>query len=74
MRGSVIRPRAFLALIEMMRECGRYEWADETLTGIYDTVRERDFVTEGQRRAVVNIRERWRDWYDELPTIEEEAD
>ena len=42
-------------IIEWMRECGRFEWADATLTGIYDSVSERGFVTEGQWKAVSNI-------------------
>ncbi len=53
---SVVSPEGFLALIEMMRESERYDWADETLRGIYDTVEASQCVTEGQRRAVFNIR------------------
>jgi hypothetical protein len=45
----------FLDRIEELREDGRYEWADDTLTGIYDTVYAQNRVTDGQRRAIDNI-------------------
>lgn len=53
---SVVAPEGFLAMIEMMREQGKYDFADETLRGIYDTVKARSMVTEAQQRAVYNIR------------------
>lgn len=53
---TVVAPEGFLAMIEMMREQRKYDWADETLRGIYDSVKEKQFVTEAQRAAVYNIR------------------
>lgn len=53
---SVVAPEGFLALIESMREQGKYDFADETLRGIYDTVEKTKTVTEAQHRAVYNIR------------------
>lgn len=44
-----------LEAIEEMRSCGSYEWADDTLTGIYDTVHASRTVSEGQKRAIRNI-------------------
>lgn len=32
-----------------------FEWAEETLAGIADTVQERSHATEGQKAAVNNI-------------------
>jgi hypothetical protein len=54
---SVVDPQAFLAQIEHMRGLHRYGFADETLRGIYDSVEETEHVTDGQRRAIVNIRD-----------------
>jgi hypothetical protein len=44
-----------LDIIEWMRSCGSFEWAGETLTGIYDTVHERKYASAAQRRAIENI-------------------
>jgi hypothetical protein len=44
-----------LSAIETMRESGSYDWADDTLRGIYDSVAERQRVTWGQRKALQNI-------------------
>ncbi len=63
---SLVDPKGFLALIEMMRECGRYDWADETLRGIYDSVEKAQIVTAGQHKAVLKIRESIRNWEDAL--------
>lgn len=41
--------------IDEMLASGRYEWAEETLSGIAETVERYETVTEGQRRAVGNI-------------------
>jgi hypothetical protein len=49
--------RAFLDDIEELQsDGGKYQWAVETLNGIYETVQRTKSVTEGQRRAVSNIR------------------
>lgn len=45
----------FLDDIDELRGSGSVDWADDTLTGIYDTVGRQNIVTEGQRRAVDNI-------------------
>lgn len=67
---SIVSPDGFLALIEMMREDGAYDFADEILTSIYDSVRERNCVTQGQHRAVLNIRHAKRHWEDDdLPSL-----
>lgn len=49
-------PAEFLDEIGEMRASGQYDWADSTLSGIFTTVRETRRVTEGQRRAVENIK------------------
>jgi hypothetical protein len=63
---SVVDPQGFLAMIEMMRECGRYDFADVTLRGIYDTVEKVKAVTAGQRDAVLKIRHSIRNWEEAL--------
>lgn len=50
----------FTTLIEEMLNDGSYNWADDTLTGIYETVLGSGKVTPGQRRAVENIRQKGR--------------
>ncbi len=62
---SVTDPGAFLARLEDLRADTDYDWASETLDGIYTTVTERGRVTAGQLRAIENIvdgatRGRWR--------------
>lgn len=58
----------FLTRIDSMRGCPEYEFADTTLTGIYDTVSRTKRVTDGQLTAVRRIYEsprgRDRDWED----------
>lgn len=54
---SVVEVAPFLSQIEHMRGLRCYSFADETLRGIYDTVEEKGYVTDGQRRAIVNIRD-----------------
>lgn len=44
-------------IIDYMRSCGQYDWADETLAGIYDTVHDRKRATFAQQQAIRNI------WY-----------
>ncbi len=61
---SVVDPDGFLAMIEMMREQREYDFADDTLRGIYDTVEKTKIVTEGQHRAVLKIRHSVRNWED----------
>ena len=45
----------FLSEIDDLLADGHYTWAEDTLKGIYDTVAEKRWVTENQRRAVANI-------------------
>lgn len=60
--GSSSRDAAdFVRLIDEMLESGEFDWAEDTLTGISDTVSKTGRVTEGQRRAVDNIGEK-RGW------------
>lgn len=47
--------QTFLDVVEGMRGSGKYDWADETLRGIGDTVARTRRVSEGQRRAVTNF-------------------
>jgi len=47
----------FLLVIETMRESGAYDWADDTLTRIYDWVVEHGRISEGQVKAIRNIRD-----------------
>lgn len=51
----------WLDKIEEMRSSGEFEWADETLTSIYDQCFVRKRITEGQKRAIRNIAGA-RDW------------
>ena|SRR5215510_12670260 len=48
---------AFVAEINDLRESEQYTWAEETLAGISETVERTHRVTDGQRRAVTNIRD-----------------
>ncbi len=54
-------PRAeadvFLQRLDEMLEDGDYLWAADTLQGIRETVDRSGLVSDGQRRAVTNIRE-----------------
>lgn len=43
------------SLIDEMRGCGHFDWAENTLTGIYDKCSERMMVSDGQRTAIRNI-------------------
>lgn len=45
----------FLEALDLIRSEGQFEFADETLVGIYDYVKERMYVTSGQKKAVKNI-------------------
>lgn len=45
----------FLDEIETLQSSGDYDWAGDTLAGIYDTVKASGRVTDGQRTAVRNI-------------------
>lgn len=46
---------AFLEGIEVLQSSGDYEWASDTLSGIYDTVKASGRVSDGQRTAIRNI-------------------
>jgi hypothetical protein len=56
--------QALTEIIEWMRGSGSFEWAEETLTGIYDKVIERKYASQEQQRAVRNI------WHSRLPDRE----
>lgn len=45
----------FLAWIDDMLESGEYDWAEQTLSGIRETVEGSGMVTDRQQRAVDNI-------------------
>lgn len=45
----------FLEIVEYMRTCGAFDWTDETIAGIGDSIRERKSVSAGQKRALTNI-------------------
>jgi hypothetical protein len=56
-----------LELIEEMRGTGSYEWAESTLTGIYDYIHTNAFVTEAQKASIRKIGEaRRRTWEEDL--------
>lgn len=46
----------FLQALAEMQDDRRYRFAGDTIEGIYTTVDHSRFVTEGQRRAINNIR------------------
>lgn len=50
-----VRWERFLQRIEDLRGTGDAGWADDTLSGIYDTVRKTGRITDGQERAITNI-------------------
>jgi hypothetical protein len=53
----------FSQAIDDLLATGQYTWAEETLTGIQESVEKMQVVTEGQRKAVANIeaaRASWR--------------
>ena len=54
---SVTDPFAFLTRLEDLRADSEYDWASDTIEGIYTTVTESGRVTEGQLRAIDNIEE-----------------
>lgn len=58
----------FLQAIERMREDGRWDWCDETLTGIYDSAHERQDYTLRMKMAVESIyakvAKHWEDDFD----------
>ena len=47
----------FLSRLEDMRADDDYDWASDTLEGIYTTVTASGRVTDGQLRAINNIEE-----------------
>lgn len=44
-----------LSKIDGMLDTGDFEWAENTLTGIHDTVESREHCTERQCEAIDNI-------------------
>lgn len=62
-RASIARQQAhqrdvsdFLYALSCMREMRKYRFAGDTLEGIYASVEHKGYVTDGQRKAVNNIR------------------
>lgn len=47
----------FLSRIDEMMESGEFDWAEDTLSGIKESVEKWEKVSEGQMRAVRNIAE-----------------
>jgi len=47
--------RQLLEQIDEMTDSGKYGWAEDTLSGIRESVERTQRVTEGQQRAVNNI-------------------
>jgi len=45
----------FLEELEDLLGDSEYEWAEETISGIQETIKERGHVTERQREAIGNI-------------------
>ena len=52
---SVTDPFEFLSRLEDMRADSDFEWASDSIEGIYTTVTASGRVTEGQLRAIDNI-------------------
>jgi hypothetical protein len=48
--------------IEDLQQAGGYEFAHHTLSGIYETVEEKEHCTERQREAVHNIKNSKKAW------------
>ena len=46
----------FSAELDDLLSDSDYEWANETIDGILNTVTDRGHVTEGQRNAIENIK------------------
>lgn len=44
-----------LSQIEQMQDTGDFEWADDTLSGIHQTVSDNEHATDAQKTAVENI-------------------
>jgi len=53
-----VEPRyeAWERILDEMIESGEFVWAEETLTGIRDTIIEKKDVTKNQMQAIHNIR------------------
>lgn len=49
-------PQSWLKLIEDMVDSGEFDWAEETLLGIGETIENSGRVTPGQIEAIENIR------------------
>lgn len=47
--------KELLEKIEDMVDSGDYEWAEETLLGIGETIEDNMYVTDRQREAIQNI-------------------
>ena len=71
-RGCELSKEEFLTRIDNMRDSGKYDWAEDTLIGIYDNVAKWKRYSEGQLRAVRNVfegrkdRPSWERFYEEL--------
>ena len=44
-------------ITDMLEDPFNYDWAEETLTGIYDFILDRDSITEKQKEAVDRIQQ-----------------
>ena len=49
------RALEMLRRIDDLLDSGEYDWCEDTLSGIRETIEKKEFVTEGQERAVNNI-------------------
>lgn len=49
-------PEAWMRTLDDMIESGEYVWAEETLKGIRDYVKENELITAKQTKAILNIR------------------
>jgi hypothetical protein len=52
---ATITPQVDVFLREVLELTSTANWAEDTLNGIYESVRRSGVITEGQRRAVANI-------------------
>lgn len=46
----------YIRILDEMIESGEFVWAEDTLTGIRETIEEKDEITTNQMQAIFNIR------------------
>lgn len=56
-RNGIIEPAQFLVEVDEMLDSGKFDWAEDTLTGISETVDRTERVTQNQLAAVRKIAE-----------------